>query len=237
MNESEPSVNDLAGIARARAAFSSFLTIHFTALPDEKFVRQMRHKEVTSMLQVLPKDESVNEDIATGASLMGKFLQETREDKPAQLSEKLGVDRTRLYRGVSPSYGPPPPYEMVWSRNWTDVSLLQALAAIYRENGLVPSTEVVDRLDYIGLELEFMHALAMRETAAREAGETEKAGSLLEVQKQFFHDHLEPWVPSFVEKALEYVKTDFYNGHLLMLRGFIVEQRKIFSTISSAPGK
>jgi len=237
MTVSEPSANDLAGIARARAAFSSFLNIHFNVLPDEKFVRQMRQKEITSMLQLLPKDASVHEDIAAGAALMGKFLQETLDAKPAELSEKLGVDRTRLYRGVSPTYGPPPPYEMVWSKSWIDVSLLQALAAIYRENGLAPSTEVVDRLDYIGLELEFIHTLAMRETEAREAAKTEKASDLLLVQKQFFCEHLEPWVPNFVNKALEDAKTDFYSGHLLMLRGFISDQGKYFSTISSIPGK
>lgn len=237
MNEAEHGVNDLAGIARSRAAFSSFLNIHFNVLPDEKFVKQMRRKEIISMLEILPKDESVNEDISTGASLMYNFLKESYSDKPAQLSEKLGVDRTRLYRGISPVYGPPPPYEMVWSQTWQEVSLLQVLAKIYREKGLEPSSEIIDRLDYLGLELEFLHALAMRETAALEAGETETAGSLLEAQKKFFREHLEPWVPSFVQKALEYVKTDFYHGHLLMLRGFILEQKEIFSTIPSAPGE
>ena len=231
MNVSEQSVNDLGEIARARAAFSSFLNIHFTVLPDEKFVRQMRRKEVTSMLELLPKDASVHEDIATGAALMGKFLQETHKNEPAELSEKLGIDRTRLYRGVSPTYGPPPPYEMVWSKTWIDISLLQVLAAIYRENRLAPSTKIVDRLDYIGLELEFIHKLALRETEARESSKAEKADTLLLVQKQFFCEHLEPWVPSFVNKALDDAKTDFYSGHLLMLRGFILDQKKYFSSI------
>ena len=237
MNVSEPSINDLAGIARARAAFSSFLNIHFNVLPDEKFVRQMRKKEITSMLQVLEKDATVHEDIASGAALMGKFLMETHADKSAEVSEKLGVDRTRLYRGVSPTYGPPPPYEMVWSKSWIDVGLLQVLAAIYRENRLAPSTKIVDRLDYIGLELEFMHTLAMRETEALESAKQEKANALLLVQKQFFFEHLEPWIPSFVKKALEDAKTDFYSGHLLMLCGFILDQGKYFSTISSTSGK
>jgi putative dimethyl sulfoxide reductase chaperone len=230
---SDQSVNDLAGIARARAAFSSFLNIHFNVLPDEKFVRQMRKKDITSMLQLLEKDATVHEDITSGAALMGKFLMETHADKSSEVSEKLGVDRTRLYRGVSPTYGPPPPYEMVWSKSWIDVGLLQVLAAIYRENRLAPSTKIVDRLDYIGLELEFMHTMAMRETEARESAKQEKANALLLVQKQFFFEHLEPWIPSFVKKALEDARTDFYSGHLLMLRGFILDQGKYFSTISS----
>jgi TorA maturation chaperone TorD len=235
MNETKLGVKELADIARARAAFSSFLTVHFNVLPDEKFVRQMRRKEITSMLKVLPKDTSTNEDIAAGASLMENFLEETRADTSAQLSEKLGVDRTRLYRGISPVYGPPPPYEMVWSKTWQDISLLQTLAGIYREKDLAPSADVPDRMDYLGVELEFLHALSLRETAAWEAGKTDTAHSHFEDQKKFFSDHLEQWVPDFVQKALEYVKTDFYHGHILMLRGFITEQGEIFSTLFPTP--
>ncbi len=68
-------------------------------------------------------------------------------------------------------------------------------------------------------------------------GKTEKARSLLVEQQKFFHEHLESWVPAFIQKALEYVKTDFYHGHLLMVNGFIKEQAGIFSTISSTPKK
>jgi putative dimethyl sulfoxide reductase chaperone len=233
MKESKLGVKEHAEIAQARAAFCSFLTIHFNVLPDEKFVKQMRRKEILSMLEVLPKDESVNADVSRGATLMYNFLKETYNDKPAQLSEKLGVDRTRLYRGLSPQYGPPPPYEMVWSKKWQDVSLLQVLAGIYRENGLAPSTEIVDRMDYLGLELEFIHALSMRETEAWQANKPEVANSLIEIQNKFFSEHLKQWVPDFVQKALEFVKTDFYHGHLLMIKGFILELGETFTTISS----
>jgi TorA maturation chaperone TorD len=237
MNKTKLGVTELADLARARAAFSSFLTIHLNVLPDEKFVKQMRRKEISSMLELLPKDDSVNEEISSGASLMSKFLKETSKDTPAELSQKLGVDRTRLYRGLAPTYGPPPPYEMVWSQKWQDVALLQALAALYRENGLAQSTEIIDRMDYLGVELEFIHALSVRETDAWDAGKMEKASSLFVEQRKFFQEHLESWVPGFVEKGMEFVTTDFYRGHLLMLQGFIKEQAGIFSTISSTPKK
>jgi len=237
MNKTKLGVKELADLARARAAFSSFLTIHLNVLPDEKFVKQMRRKEISSMLELLPKDESVNEELSSGASLMYKFLKETSKETPAELSQKLGVDRTRLYRGLAPTYGPPPPYEMVWSQKWQDVALLQALAALYRENGLAQSTEIIDRMDYLGVELEFIHALSARETDAWDTGKMENASSLFVEQRKFFQEHLESWVPGFVEKAFEYVKTDFYHGHLLMLQGFIKEQAGIFSTISSTPKK
>jgi TorA maturation chaperone TorD len=231
MGEADQAMSDLASQAQTRAAFCSFLNVHFTALPDEKFVEQVRHKDVISMLKILPHDEATNEDIAAGASLMDKFLQETMQDSPEKLSVKLGVDRTKLYRGLSPTYGPPPPYEMVWSKKWQDVTLLQTLAGIYRENGLKPSVEVIDRQDYIGVELEFIHALALREVEAWKAGDEKTARSLLETQKTFFLEHISSWAPFFIKKAFEFVKTDFYQGHLLMLRGFIAEQAGIFTKI------
>jgi TorA maturation chaperone TorD len=163
---------------------------------------------------------------------MSSFLQATRGDTPAVLSEKLGVDRTRTYRGLSPNYSPPPPYEMVWSHKWHEVNLLTELARIYREHGLGPSTEVVDRLDYAGLELEFIHKLAAQEAAAWDAGQTETAHALLVEQQKFFGEHMQQWVPSFVEKALEYAQTDFYRGHLWMLRGFIAEQVETYPILT-----
>jgi len=232
MNETKMGVSEFSAVAKARAAFSSFLAIHFNVLPDEKFVRKIRRKEISTMLEILPKDTSTNEDIATGATLMLNFLKETYNDKPAQLSEKLGIDRTRLFRGISPTLSPPPPYEMVWSKEWQDVTLLQTLAGLYRENNLEISKDNIDRHDYLGLELDFLNTLAKRETAAWDAGKKEKAYSLYEQQNKFFRDHLEQWVPDFINKALEFSKTDFYHGHLLMLCGFISEQKEIFSSIS-----
>jgi TorA maturation chaperone TorD len=166
---------------------------------------------------------------------MENFLKETQAEAPDRLSEKLGVDRTRLYRGLSPNYGPPPPYEMVWSKTWQDVRLLSVLAATYRENDLQPSEDVHERQDYLGVELDFIHILAEREAAAWEAGSTGRAQSLLETQKTFFKEHLQPWVNFFIKSAFEYVKTDFYQGHLLMMRGFMDDLGKEFAEAPAAP--
>jgi TorA maturation chaperone TorD len=230
--EAEQVLQELASIAQARADFTSFLGIHFMTLPDVNFVKQMRDKEIASMLRALIRDESVEEDIASGAFLMYNFLEATRTDKLAQLAERLGVDRTRLYRGVSTIYGPPPPYELVWSKTFQEISLLQILAGVYREMGLEQSSAAKDRLDYIGMELEFLHELAAREAADWEAGETKNARSLLEAQRQFFFEHMHQWVLDFVPKALTYAETDFYKGHLMMLRGFVRDEAQELASLA-----
>jgi TorA maturation chaperone TorD len=222
-NDAELNPQELAGAAKARAAFYAFLSVHFTTLPDAPFVERMRSGDFTTMLEALVKDDSVEPDIATGASLMRAYLDNTLGDEVAQLAEKLGVDRTRLYRGITPEYGPPPPYQTVWTRSRAgqDVDILQTLAGLYREMGLAPSPEATERLDYIGVELDFLRELALREAAAWESDKPETAATWVAAQQAFMNEHLGEWAPAFIEKALEWAKTDFYRGHLLMLRGFI----------------
>jgi TorA maturation chaperone TorD len=213
----------------------AFLGIHFTTLPDTAFVERMRSQELASMLEALADDESIAEEVAAGASLMRAFLAQTTSEAPDRLAEKLGVDRTRLYRGITPQYGPPPPYEMVWSRTKPDVSLLTGLAEVYRKNGLAIAPDAKERLDYIGVEMDYMGELSIKESTAWESGDFDTAVDLLQAQQDFLSQHLGSWTPAFFDKALEYAETDFYKGHLRMLRGFFAnEQQELAQLLEEA---
>lgn len=229
MNTNQVAENDtqeLAGIARARAAFYAFLGLHFTTLPDLQFVERLRNGEFRSVLANLQNDALVGEDIHAGAALMSAYLDRMRTIAPDHLVKDLGVDRTRLYRGVAQGYGPPPPNEMVWSKDANDFSVLQIISIAYREMGLEPSPEVKERLDYISVEMDFMRELALREADAWEAGDREIAKTLVTTEQSFLNKHLGSWVPDFIERALEFAQTDFYKGHLYMLRGFIQDEKQ-----------
>ncbi len=216
---------ELAIIAKSRAAFYSLLNVHFTVLPDAEFVGRIRDSDFTSVLDSLVNDESLAKGIAQGAALMRDYVNKTRGDQAAKLSEKLGVDRTRLYRGVAPGYGPPPPYESVWSGSGQGTAVLQAIAAVYREAGLARSPDATERIDYIGVELDFMREMALREAAAWESGARDAADQSLKAQYSFMNEHLQ-WIPAFVDKALEQVETDFYKGHLLLLCHYVIEDQE-----------
>jgi putative dimethyl sulfoxide reductase chaperone len=216
---------ELATIAKSRAAFYSLLNVHFITLPDVEFVGRIRDGEFTSVLDSLTKEGSITGDMARGAGMMRDYVDKTRDDQAAQLSERLGVDRTRLYRGVAPGYGPPPPYESVWSGSGQGTAVLLAVAAVYREAGLARSPEATERIDYIGVELDFMRELALREAAAWDSGALDTAQQSLKAQHGFINEHLR-WVPIFVEKALEQAETDFYKGHLLLLRQYLTEDQE-----------
>lgn len=230
------SPEDLAEAARARAAFCAFLNIHFTTLPDRGFVERIRSQEFTSVLEALAGNPDVDEDLSAGAFAMLSFIQTNAETEAGSLSDTLGVDRTRLYRGVSPVYGPPPPYEAVWAKGVTNTAAaLQVIAAVYRQNGVSVAPEATDRQDYVGIELDFVRILAGREGEAWNTGDEAAARALLAEQASFMTQHLGAWAPDFIGKALELAETDFYRGHLRMLRGFLAAESERLQAAAGTP--
>jgi TorA maturation chaperone TorD len=220
---------DLAELARVRASFCSFLAFHFNEIVDIAFVKQIREIE-PSFLNSLKNTLDFESDVRTGASLMLSYINETSKQDISALAENLGVEKTRLYRGVSPSYGPPPPYEAVWNGPISDTKTLQTLAEEYRHADLILSPDLHERLDYIGIELDFIRAMSESESEAWES-DPDMAWDLLKSQIAFANNHLSNWVPAFIEKALSFAETNYFKGHLIMLRGFIFDLANIQTLI------
>ena len=219
----------MAGNARTRASFYSMINVHFITLPDLAFVTKIRSSEFSGTLKSLAADQALPEELSAGASLMSRFLDDNASLTDTEISEKLGLDRTSLYRGLTPEISPPPPCEAVWSLTRPNVvELLQELSGIYRQSGMGLDYDIGERLDYIGVELDYMRQLAEKEAEAWQKGDTDTAETMLERQGEFFMVHLNVWTESFIEKALSMAKTDFYRGHLTMLRGFFAAEREGF---------
>lgn len=225
-------------LAKARASFCNFLTLEFLHLPDRDVVTKIQSAEVRGFLDRLAKDQDVHADIAEGAELMSAFLEANAGTSPDELSKTLGVDRTRLYRGVSPTYGPPPPYESVWNQAATAANtFLAEIAAVYKEDGLGLAEDAYERPDYLGVELAFLETLASKEMKALKGNEAKQAAKLTKRQQWFVETHLVSWVPLFIGKALEFAKTDYYRGHLLMLRGFLFDQVEVLASLTESETK
>jgi putative dimethyl sulfoxide reductase chaperone len=215
-----------ADLARARASFYAFLDIHFLELPGGAFVSALRDGQFRGVLKELALGNEIRPEIAEGASLMQAYLDGTKTLDVAELAERLGVDRTRLYRGTSPQAGPPPPYEALWIREGEECPVLQELAGIYARGGFRLKADVHERLDYIGIQMNFMERLVTNEISAREAGDPVRVRTTLDEEKGFMQNHLGRWAPKFVLSALDHARTDFYRGHLHMLKGFFEQEQE-----------
>jgi putative dimethyl sulfoxide reductase chaperone len=223
----------LASLGKARASFYAFVNIHFMELPDEEFASALRKEEFCSVLKDLEQSSENHPEIVEGASLMQAYVFETRALDDRQFAERLGVDRTRLYRGGSPNGDPTPPYESLWTGKDQDSVLLQEIARIYMESGFALRADIHERIDYIGIQLNYLERVVMREVSAREAGDKKEIQMTLDHERNFIRDHLGNWVPSFVLSALDHAQTNFYRGHLHMLKGFIEQEKETITSMMS----
>jgi putative dimethyl sulfoxide reductase chaperone len=225
------SLSDQVNLAQARGSLSAFLSMHFLNMPDEAFLEHVRSEAVLGFLAQLAEEDASHPDLTSGAQQMLAYLEASVHQSSIAVTEELGVDRTRLYRGLSSALGPPPPYEAVWSRHADHPSrLIEEIAGLYHAEGLAEAPEANERSDNLGIELAYIEHLAEKEVEALGSDEDDEAMRVRRLQSEFFSKHLVQWVPRFVEKALEFAKTDFYIGHLYMLRGFVMEQAKLFET-------
>jgi TorA maturation chaperone TorD len=57
----------------------------------------------------------------------------------------------------------------------------------------------------------------------------------LDHEREFIRNHLGKWVPSFVVSALDHAQTNFYRGHLHMLKGYIEQEKEMLLNMMSLP--
>jgi len=97
------------------------------------------------------------------------------------------------------------PYEAGYGTNhvFQETHCLADVAGFYRAFGLEPCEAKRERPDHIAVELEFMHALALKEAYALAHDWGEKADICREAQTGFLRDHLGRWAPSFLKSLAE----------------------------------
>jgi len=215
---------ELARFARERSSFYAFLNMHFMMLPDENFIQQMRHPDLVEAFAALAMDPGIDPELTKGWARFRSFLEETGNTPIGALAQTLGVDRTRLYRGVSASYGPPPPYEAVWLNEGREVEKeLGRLTATYREAGLEPGKEFNERADYIGIEMDYLRQMTLQEAEAWESGDIPAVMEIIRKEK-LFAKSMREWVSRFTAEAMKFAQTDLYRGHLQMVNGFLADE-------------
>ena len=174
-------------------------------IPDDDFVR--------NLALVIPELFAMDQDGSPAIEHFRSFLDEVQSTPDlGELQQRLAVDRTALFRGVSEA-GVKPPYEEFYRSKGEGT--MSDMNRIMRKAGLAPSESNRERVDYLGNELELEVYLSRR---AREAGDDERAASDQELAEHLLFDHLARWVPRYCTTALPYAQTEFFRGFLLALK-------------------
>jgi TorA maturation chaperone TorD len=222
----DPSLADqfqATNVARLRAEMFGFLAHMFNHRPDTEFVRRLRVLGVNAF--AFSTQDGITRDVSQGLQEMGFYLEVTSEDSEEFVEQELGVDWTRLFRGIRPGYGPPPPYEGVYREGEASpTDVLQSVMRVYHEHAVDLDEKAANRPDYIGIELDFLRHLNECEAEAWEKGEDLTARSVQEAEKLFMINHLGRWAWKFCNLAIEEAKTDFYRGFIRLTKGVLNEE-------------
>jgi TorA maturation chaperone TorD len=210
--------------AQARAGMYSFLANLYNRRPDLDLVRRLREMGPEGFDIAIDRDD-ISPEVARGLQEMASYITVTQDWSEGEVEQELAVDWTRLFRGVSPSYGPPPPYEGVYSEGAGSPSdVLQAIMQTYHKNSVDVDENAANRPDYIGIELDFLRYLNESEVDAWDKGEQETALGYQTAQRDFLSKHLGRWMGKFCDVAMEQAKTDFYRGFIRLTKGVLKEE-------------
>lgn len=213
-----------ATFARERSALYAFLNLHFMLLPTPSIITQMRQRILENPFTEVASDSENHTDLTQGWNLMMEYLRTTQTTPVEELAQILGIDRTRLYRGVSGNFGPPPPYEAVWvDADHETEEVLGDLVSTYHAAGFEPGGESNERVDYIGVELDFLRQLALDEAEAWQKRNVQAALDIIKQEKEFVK-RVNTWFSRFSAKAKTFAQTDLYRGHLYLVNGFLADE-------------
>ncbi len=106
-----------------------------------------------------------------------------------------------------------PPYETEYGHKdiFFKTQRLADIAGFYRAFGFEISDTVQERVDFIGVELEFMYWLTHKEEIAKGQGKSEEASICRDAAAKFLQDHLGRWASYFVDQIAKASQDPFYS--------------------------
>jgi len=228
MNSYREGNSESLKLARARRDIYNFFASLFLQIPDLDFVKKIKDGSLLSFMNCLIWNAEAPEKLKEGMRNLREFIEASEGRSAEEMHLDISVERTRLFRGISPEYGPPPPFELVYQEGAGGERMMLTMLDLLKEYSAisfpVPPRE---RPDYIGVELAFMAFLCEKEIEAREGGKT--ANVLLDIQKKFLDEHLIRWIPRFCERIVLESKLDFYRGIVKIMACFIDMDRLVFN--------
>jgi len=114
--------------------------------------------------------------------------------------EDVLTERNRLFGHTVRSACPP--YELEYGRGevFQQSQSLADLAGFYSAFGFQSTGPLAERPDHLITEWEFLSVLALKESIAGSAGQTEAAQCCRDAQRAFQTDHAATWIPAFCSR-------------------------------------
>lgn len=209
--------DDMAETAAARAKVYGLLASVFRAEPNKALLKQLMDPGLAELFAGL------------GVSFGGDFL-DTPDDQLDRLEEDLAVEFCALFIGPGDFLSPHEsvhvvdlrgePKATMWGEETVQVKKFIETAGLEYEDAFPGNP------DHISVELEFMERLARREAEVWKEGERELALDCLNIQKKFFEEHLDKWVPRFCGQIAETTKHPFFKGMAGLTIAFLDYERE-----------
>jgi putative dimethyl sulfoxide reductase chaperone len=228
-----PSVAE-AERAASRGRDYGFLAWLLLETPDAPFLGRMLDADMGAYLASLATGGGIDALILAGLEEMRGWLRAHADRPPEELRQELAVQGTRLFKGIAPGYGPPPPYEAVYRRPGAgvDADTLLSLRGFYREAAAELPSPSRERLDHLGLELDFMRFLCEEEGRLWRSDNAREASRYRQLERQFLAAHLTPWVPGYCQRILAEECAAFFHGLARVLSGFLAGEARQFDSES-----
>jgi len=234
----QPAYDDMSCLAEARSRVYELIASVCNTLPNTDFVTMLMKLDVHSLFTSATGDYAASEqqqkEMEQGIQEIEVLRKQAGEVNRDELITRLGVDRTRLYRGLKRGYGPPPPYESVYQDSHTVMagSALQVKKA-YSDRGYLPPPIGNEPPDYVGIELDFLRFLCSAEAAAWRSRDKNKAQEYMNTEYDFINNHVVSWIPRFYDEVLTHAREDFYRGIARLTTTYIIlEAERLGSLIS-----
>jgi len=160
-----------------------------------------------------------------------RAVREALGDESAR--DALLVEHTRLFGGLSKTYGAPPPYESVAREGKLLGECTIAVSAAYSAAGFDAPVPEAGPADHLGAELRFLALLCHRESEARQAGCEGEASAWLERERSFLDDHVLKWVPQHCERMLTLAQTPFHLAMIRLISGACMLDRQDVTELSA----
>lgn len=160
--------------------------------PDEEWFAALQSGRWTADLAEAARRSGIKPQKAFLAE-----LQRTSESLPGSL-EALQSQHNALYS--SGSVCPQQESDYVASHAFQKTDVMADVAGFYRAFGLRVSRAQRELPDFLGSELEFLHAVGWKEARAMQEGNREASAVCRQAQMKFLAEHLGVWIGAFHAK-------------------------------------